>query len=212
MQGEVSRIDRLSFERRLWQNGFKYIAGVDEVGRGPLAGPVYACAIILPVGFFNPMVRDSKRVPPARRTALSVMLQNMAVAFGIGQASPAEIDELNIRQASLTAMRRAVGNLPVAPDFILVDGRDAPAFRTPSKTIIKGDDKSFTIAAASIVAKVIRDEVMCDLHRNYPGYALDCNKGYGTAEHIAALKLLGPTPMHRQSFIKGILFDTGAIE
>ena len=187
------------------------IAGVDEVGRGPLAGPVYACAVIFPCGYFHPAVRDSKKLSPEVRTDLAGILQNSATALRIGQASPAEVDRINIRQASLLAMQRAITNLPVQPDFILVDGCDLPEFRVPAKAVVQGDDKSFTIAAASIVAKVLRDDLMRKMHQRYPGYGLDCNKGYGTAQHIAALKSLGPTPLHRQTFITKIIFQSGVV-
>jgi len=188
------------------------VAGVDEVGRGPLAGPVYACAVVFSTGYFHPAVRDSKKLSSGKRSELAQLLRRNAMGFGIGQASPSEIDEFNIKQASMIAMQRAVENLPLNPEFILVDGRDLPDFSIPAKAIIKGDDKSFTIAAASIIAKVLRDEVMINLHQRYPGYALDCNKGYGTAGHIAALQELGPTPMHRHSFIQRIMFGTGVTE
>ena len=209
MKGE-SPINRLSFERRLRQKGFNFIAGVDEVGRGPLAGPVYACAVILPAEFFHPAVRDSKRVSPDRRAELAGILAREALAVGIGRSEPAEIDTCNIRRASQKAMQRAVADLGIRPDFILIDGNDPPDFSVPARAIVGGDDKSFTIAAASIIAKVMRDELMINLDRMYPGYALDCNKGYGTAEHITALKMLGPTPLHRRSFLKRIILDTGA--
>jgi len=197
----------LAFEKRLWQNGYRFVAGVDEVGRGPLAGPVLACAVIFPVNFFIPAVRDSKKLSAGKRSELSGLLRNACSGLGIGQASPAEIDEYNIRQAVMIAMQRAVSKISGQPDFILVDGKDCPDFPVPARAIVRGDEKSFTIAAASIIAKVLRDRIMQSFHYYYPGYAFDCNKGYGTARHVAALKELGPTPLHRRSFIQHIFTE-----
>ncbi len=199
----------MAFEKRLWQKGYRFVAGVDEVGRGPLAGPVIACAVIFPVDFFIQAVRDSKKLSASKRSELSGLLRRACHSWGIGQASPAEIDEYNIRQAAMIAMQRAVSNISGRPDFILVDGKDCPDFSIPAKAIVRGDEKSFTVAAASIIAKVFRDQMMQTFHSYYPGYAFDCNKGYGTARHVAALKELGPTPLHRRSFIQHIIYGTG---
>ncbi|MEO1089214.1 MAG: ribonuclease HII [Pseudomonadota bacterium] len=175
------------------------IAGIDEVGRGPWAGPVVACALVLhrPV----PGLADSKTLSAKRRVALTAILSDPAVAaFAIGAASAAEIDRINVRQATFLAMRRAVDRLPVRPLRLLIDGRDAPDFGLPAGAVIGGDGKIDAIAAASIVAKTARDALMAGLARRHPGYGWQTNVGYGTAEHRAALARLGVTAHHRRSF------------
>lgn len=179
------------------------VAGVDEVGRGPLCGPVVAAAVILDPRNLPPGLAgldDSKRLTPARRDHYAALLKTCA-SVGIGAASVVEIDRLNILQASLLAMRRALAALPETPDAALVDGNRAPAgLAFPVRTLVKGDSLSLSIAAASVIAKVVRDRAMLRLDRRHPGYGWDHNAGYGTAEHLAALRRLGVTPHHRRSF------------
>lgn len=175
------------------------IAGIDEAGRGPLAGPVFAAAVILaPAPIAG--IADSKQLPAARRSALAVIIRERAVGWAIGRAEVEEIDRLNILQASLLAMQRAVAALAPRPDLALVDGRDSPALPCRVKTIVRGDVFVKAISAASILAKVARDAEMVALDEHYPGYGLARHKGYGTPEHLAALRRLGPAPIHRCSF------------
>lgn len=176
------------------------VAGIDEVGRGPLAGPVYAAAVILDPARLPRGLDDSKAMTAeARETAFEKIMER-ALAVGIGVASVAEIDEINILQATMLAMRRAADQLSVAPVLALVDGNRAPALACPVETIIEGDAKSTSIAAASIIAKVTRDRVMCALDLEHPGYNWARNKGYGTRDHLDALDRLGPSVQHRRSF------------
>ena len=198
-------IDRLAYERKLWYKGYSIIAGIDEAGRGPLAGSVYAAAIIFEKEFIIPEVKDSKKLSEKKRELLFALIKENAISYAIGIASEKEIDEINIRQASILAMQRAVKVLNIKPDFLLVDGFDLPDSNIPSEGIIKGDDKSFTIAAASIIAKVSRDAYMKDLDKKYPNYKFAKNKGYGTKEHIEAIKKYGITPVHRKSFLTRII-------
>lgn len=197
-------MDPLFFEKQLWQKGYSAIAGIDEVGRGPLAGPVYACAVIFHRSYFQAGVRDSKKVSEKKRIILSNLLTGHALSWAIGQASVAEIDEMNIRQATFLAMKRAVKGLQIPADYLLIDGEEIPGVSLPMTALIKGDARSFTIGAASIIAKVKRDTYMLHLDRVYPSYGFKTNKGYGTAEHIRALKLHGVTPYHRNTFLKKI--------
>ena len=187
-------------ENIFWQQGLKYIAGVDEAGRGPLAGPVVAAAVILPPGTMIPYLNDSKQLAAARREELFVRIERVAAGYGVGICSAEEIDRLNIFGAVMQAMRSALSALPVRPELVLVDGfpiRDLPLRQ---KAIPGGDGLSLSIAAASVVAKVTRDRIMLDLHRLYPEYGFDRNKGYGTEEHRLALARHGPSPEHRRSF------------
>ena len=176
------------------------VAGVDEAGRGPLAGPVTAAAVILDPARPIAGLDDSKRLTAARRQSLAVEIQDKALAWCLASASPAEIDRLNILQASLLAMRRAVAGLRVQPTLTLVDGNRCPPLEGPVEAIVGGDARIAAIAAASILAKVSRDEEMTRLDRLYPGYGLAIHKGYPTAHHLAALAALGPSPIHRHSF------------
>ena len=178
-----------------------YLCGIDEVGRGPLAGPVVACAVILPKDCDILWLNDSKKLSAAKRDELYDEIMDKAVAVGLGMASPARIDEINILQATYEAMRQAIGNLKVKPDLLLNDAVTIPEVVIPQVPIIKGDAKSVSIAAASIVAKVTRDRLMEEYDKVLPGYGFASNKGYGSAEHIKALQTLGPTPIHRRSFI-----------
>ncbi|MCW8963497.1 MAG: ribonuclease HII [Gammaproteobacteria bacterium] len=178
----------------------QFIAGVDEVGRGPLAGPVIAAAVILDPDNQIDGLRDSKKLTEKRRQQLSVIIQERAASFAFGRAEVEEIDELNILHASLLAMQRAVLALHIQPDHALVDGNRAPALSCSVTTIIKGDDKEDAIAAASIIAKVKRDQEMLDLHQSFPDYGFDRHKGYPTRLHIQALQQHGVTIHHRRSF------------
>jgi len=192
-----------TFENAARAQGFGLICGIDEAGRGPWAGPVVAGAVILdPQTMSDNLIRgldDSKKLKAAIREDLLAELKTVAL-IGVGQASVDEIDELNILQATFLAMRRAVEMLGEAPDFALVDGNRAPSLPCPAQTVIKGDGKSLSIAASSIVAKVTRDRGMADLAQTYPGYGWENNAGYGTKQHQSALRELGVTPEHRKSY------------
>jgi ribonuclease HII len=187
------------FERKLRSQGFKYIAGIDEVGRGPLAGPVVAAAVILPEDFYLPGVDDSKKLNEQKREEYFAKIQEEAIAIGVGVIEAAEIDAINILEASKKAMLQAVVEMPSTPDYLLID---AVSLETPypSESLIKGDARSISIAAASIVAKVTRDSMMRKLDKVYPHYGFATNMGYGTAAHLAALKQYGAAPIHRTSF------------
>lgn len=176
------------------------LAGVDEVGRGPLAGDVVAAAVILDPGRPIPGLRDSKKLPPARREELAHLIRDHALAWAVARASVQEIDELNILQASLLAMRRAVEALAPQPQYVLVDGNRLPRWSYPSEPVVKGDDRVPAIAAASILAKVQRDSELIALEQQYPGYGFATHKGYPTKLHLRALQELGVTPVHRRSF------------
>ena len=178
-----------------------YIAGIDEAGRGPLAGPVVAAAVILPKDIFLPFLNDSKKVTEKRRDVLFDEIKQNAIAYGIGIASNTLIDEINILQATYEAMREAINELEKTPDVLLVDAVHIPDINIKQVGIIKGDAKSVNIAAASILAKVTRDRLMAEYDKIYPEYGFASNKGYGTATHIAALKEIGPCAIHRKSFI-----------
>lgn len=176
------------------------IAGVDEAGRGPLAGPVVAAAVILDPARVIPGLADSKKLSARQREQLYALIRRDALAFAIASASEDEIDRLNIQEATLLAMRRAVDRLAAAPSEVLVDGNRLPALPIPARAIVRGDDTEPCIMAASILAKVSRDAGMDELHQQYPAYGFDRHRGYGTASHLAALHRLGPCPAHRQSF------------
>lgn len=178
-----------------------YVAGIDEAGRGPLAGPVVAAAVILPKDIFLPFLNDSKKVTEKRRDVLFDEIKQNAIAYGIGIASNTLIDEINILQATYEAMREAINSLEKTPDVLLVDAVHIPDINIKQVGIVKGDAKSVNIAAASILAKVTRDRIMAEYDKIYPEYGFASNKGYGTATHIAALKEVGPCAIHRKSFI-----------
>ena len=190
------------FEHEKHAQGYKYICGVDEAGRGPLAGPVFAAAVILPEDYEIDGVNDSKKLSDKRRRELFPIIQQEAVSFGIAFASQEEIDEINILQATFLAMRRAMEQLNPQPEFALIDGNRETDFGVPCKTVIKGDSLSANIAAASVLAKVTRDNWMMEAAEKYPGYGFEIHKGYGTKAHYAALEKLGPCPIHRRSFLK----------
>ncbi len=200
LREERERLFRMSSYEREYRD-FSYICGIDEVGRGPLAGPVVAAAVILPKDCEILYINDSKKLSEAKREALYDEIMEKAVAVGVGMVSPARIDEINILQATYEAMRQAIGKLSIQPDVLLNDAVTIPGVAIRQVPIIKGDAKSVSIAAASIIAKVTRDRLMREYEEILPGYGFASNKGYGSGEHIAALKKLGPTPIHRQSFI-----------
>ncbi len=189
-------------ERELWRGGLRFVAGVDEVGRGPLAGPVCVAAVIFAADArLIEGVDDSKKLGRAAREALAPLIVERALAVAIAFAPPDEIDRVNIRQATLLAMTRAVAGLAVRPDFALIDGRDVPpGLLCSARAMVRGDALSFSIAAASIVAKVARDRMMTRLDAHYPGYGFAAHAGYGTRAHRVALTALGPCPAHRRTF------------
>lgn len=189
------------FEREARDLGYSRIAGLDEVGRGPLAGPVIAAAVILPDGYTHPHLNDSKKLSPARRRAVrDHLLATPGVLWALGEATVEEIDTINILQASLLAMRRAYEKLATTPDFLLIDGNRGLRGPLPERTIVSGDALCRSIAAASIIAKEHRDDLMDELAKIYPHYGLDQHKGYGTAVHRAAIQTHGLTPIHRRTF------------
>lgn len=198
--GENGEADLLEFEKLCARQGFKAVAGVDEAGRGPLAGPVVAAAVILPPGVALPGVTDSKKLSAQKRDLYFDMILDTALVVGIGFSSHEEIDRINILQASLAAMRKAVRKLATKADFLLVDGTFKVPVRLPQRTIVKGDSLSLSIAAASIIAKVTRDRLMIDADAKYPGYGFAEHKGYGCASHLQAIASLGPCPIHRTTF------------
>jgi ribonuclease HII len=199
-QAEEARLDRLTeFERQLWSAGVQRVGGTDEVGMAPLAGPVIAAAVILQPGARLRGVDDSKKLTPEQRERLDPEIRRAAVAWAIGRAEVEEIDRLNIYQAGLLALKRAVLALSPQPEHLLVDARRLD-LALPQQPIIQGDAKSLTIGAASIVAKVHRDRLMAELDARHPGYRLAENKGYPTPDHLEALRRLGPSPIHRRSF------------
>jgi ribonuclease HII len=188
------------FERMYYRRGYQKIAGVDEVGRGPLAGPVVAAAVILPKNGIGPQLFDSKQISPKKREELYSTILKEALGVGVGVVGQEEIDCINIFQATLKAMISAIENLPFPPDFLLIDGTQGLKFSVPQKSIVKGDRLSNSIAAASIVAKVTRDRMMEECHQKYPQYNFAKHKGYGTKEHRSAIEKFGVCELHRKSF------------
>lgn len=189
-------------EHEWFQKGYCTICGVDEAGRGPLAGPVCAAAVILPPDLEIPGLDDSKKLSDKKRRELFPLIQEQAVAYGIAFVSHEEIDSINILQATYLAMERAINALHVKPDLALIDGNRAKDFGIPAETVIKGDSLSMSIAAASVLAKVTRDDLMLKMAEEYPGYGFEIHKGYGTKAHYEALTKLGPCPIHRMTFLK----------
>ena len=198
----MSKINMWEIENSCYCEDIKIICGVDEAGRGPLAGPVCAAAVILPEGLEIPGLTDSKKLTDKKRRELYPLIQEQAISYGIGFASEKEIDEINILQATFLAMQRALDQLEVKPDLALIDGNREKDFGIPVKTVVKGDSLSMNIAAASILAKVTRDDLMMLLAEEYPQYGFEIHKGYGTKAHYAALTEYGPSPIHRLSFLK----------
>ena len=199
--------DKLAYEKEMLAFGAEYIAGVDEVGRGPFAGPVVCAAVILPLDAENLIegVDDSKKVKEERREQLAALIRERAVAYKICEESPETIDEINILEATKRCMKRAVEGLSVQPDVVFVDGNFRIDIELPQQNIVRGDALSYSIGAASLLAKVYRDSLMREYDKQYPQYGFARHKGYGTAMHIRALKEFGPCPIHRKTFIKKIL-------
>ena len=191
-----------SHEKELMSSGYKYVCGCDEAGRGPLCGPVVAAAVILPVDIEIPGLNDSKKLTEKRREALFDIIKESAIAYAISEVSPEEIDEINILNASMLAMKRAVDALPVKADFALIDGNCSRGFEIPTRTVVKGDSISASIAAASILAKVTRDRGCIELDRLYPEYGIAQHKGYPTKLHMDAVRQYGPSAIHRKTFLK----------
>ena len=195
-------MDKLLYERELTEKGYKYICGVDEVGRGPLAGPVVCAAVIMPLDDIIEGVDDSKKLSAKKRENLSESILRKAIAFNICLIEPQIIDEINILEATKLCMKNAVEGLSIQPDFVLTDGNMTLDISLPQRSIIKGDSLSYSIGAASIIAKVYRDMLMDEYDKLYPEYAFASNKGYGTAEHIKGIIRAGICPVHRRSFTK----------
>ena len=198
---ERERLEGMRSYERQYEESCTYICGIDEAGRGPLAGPVVAAAVILPAGLVIPYVNDSKKLTEKRREALYPEILEKALSVGVGVVPAARIDEINILQATYEAMRQAIGQLSVRPDVLLNDAVRIPAVEIPQVPIIKGDAKSISIACASVIAKVTRDRMMKEYDAIYPEYGFAGHKGYGTAAHIAAIRQYGPSPIHRRTFI-----------
>jgi ribonuclease HII len=201
-KSEKNRLTKLTKpEAHAWLQGYRCVAGVDEAGRGPLAGPVFAAACMIPQGVFFPGINDSKLLSPEKRHQLFLQIKaHPEVRYGIGRVDHEMIDQINIYQASLEAMRRAIAQLSTPPDYILVDGVNLPLPGIISQRVVHGDRLSQMIAAASIIAKETRDQIMLEYHALYPVYGFDAHKGYGTEQHRAALAEHGPCPIHRRSF------------
>lgn len=198
----MQEITMWEIEDENYAEGFQVICGVDEAGRGPLAGPVCAAAVILPPHTRIPGLNDSKKLTDKKRRELFPVICEQAVAYGIGMATEQEIDEINILQATFLAMQRALDQLQVRPDLALIDGNRQKDFGLPVKTVVKGDSLSANIAAASVLAKVTRDDLMIRQAEQFPEYGFEIHKGYGTKAHYAALEQYGPSPIHRMTFLK----------
>ena len=198
----MSEMTMWEIEEEVYAEGYTVICGVDEAGRGPLAGPVCAAAVILPRGHQIPGLNDSKKLTDKKRRELFPLIKDQAIAYGIGMASHKEIDEINILQATYLAMERAISQLEGKADIALIDGNRAKDFGMAVRTVVKGDSLSANIAAASVLAKVTRDDLMVEMAREFPGYGFEVHKGYGTKAHYEALRNLGPCPIHRMTFLK----------
>jgi ribonuclease HII len=199
-QPEVRPVDMRLFEKRAYRQGYQVLAGVDEAGRGPLAGPVVAAAVVLPKRVRLPGVKDSKLLTPEEREYFYERIRSSALAAGVGWVDPSEIDRINILQATFKAMLMAISRLKVRPDYLLIDGPYKLPLEIGQEGIAGGDNLSASIAAASVIAKVHRDRLMRQYHSKYPQYGFDRHKGYGTAAHRAALREFGPCPLHRMTF------------
>ena len=198
----MSEINMWQFEESCYEKGYKLVCGVDEAGRGPLAGPVCAAAVILPPNINIPGLNDSKKLSDKRRRELFPVIKEQALAYAITFADETEIDNINILQATFRAMEQAVSQLSVAPDYILVDGNKLPQLPADAQAVVHGDSLSASIAAASVLAKVARDDVMLEAANTYPEYGFDIHKGYGTKAHYEALSQYGPCKLHRMTFLK----------
>ncbi len=198
----MSGVNMWQIEQSFFEKGFHVICGVDEAGRGPLAGPVCAAAVILPENVEIPGLNDSKKLSDKKRRELFPVIKETALAYGIAFADHGEIDQINILQATYLAMERAISKLAIKPDFALIDGNRAKDFGIPVETVVSGDSLSASIAAASVLAKVTRDDYMIALSAQYPQYQFDIHKGYGTKAHYEALAKFGPSPVHRMTFLK----------
>ena len=198
----MSQIDMWEIEDSLRANGYELICGVDEAGRGPLAGPVCAAAVILPRDAEIPGLNDSKKLSDKKRRELYPIIKEKALCYGIGFASHEEIDQINILQATYLAMERALSQLTITPQQVLIDGNRAKDFGLPVRTVVHGDSLSMSIAAASVLAKVTRDDLMLEMAKEYPQYGFEIHKGYGTKAHYEALRTYGACPIHRNSFLK----------
>ena len=198
----MSERNMWEFEQKYFDSGVKLVCGVDEAGRGPLAGPVCAAAVILPANIDIPGLDDSKKLTDKRRRELFPIIQEQAIAYAIAFADHEEIDNINILQATFLAMERAINGLSVRPEVALIDGNRQKDFGLTVETIVQGDSRSASIAAASILAKVTRDDVMLEMAEKYPQYGFEVHKGYGTKAHYAALAENGPSPIHRMTFLK----------
>jgi len=198
----MSAVNMWEIENGFFQQGYKVICGIDEAGRGPLAGPVCAAAVILPANIEIPGLTDSKKLTDKKRRELFPVIKEQAIAYGIGLASEKEIDEINILQATFLAMERALDQLSLKPDLALIDGNREKDFGIQVKTVVKGDSLSANIAAASILAKVTRDDIMMEYANTFPQYGFEIHKGYGTKAHYAALTEHGACDIHRMSFLK----------
>jgi ribonuclease HII len=198
----MSEINMWQIEQSFFEKGYDVICGVDEAGRGPLAGPVCAAAVILPANIEIPGLDDSKKLSDKRRRELFPLIKEKAIAYGIAFVDHAKIDEVNILQATYLAMEQAIAQLAVKPQLALVDGNRAKDFGVPVETVVHGDSLSASIAAASVLAKVTRDDMMLELAKDYPEYGFEIHKGYGTKAHYAALTAHGPSPIHRATFLR----------
>ncbi len=198
----MSEVNLWEIENAHFEQGIEIICGVDEAGRGPLAGPVCAAAVILPKGLVIPGLNDSKKLTDKRRRELMPIIKEQALAYGIAFATHEEIDQINILQATFLAMERALEQLKIRPDLALIDGNRQKDFGIKVETVVKGDSRSANIAAASVLAKVTRDDYMEAMALEYPGYGFEIHKGYGTKAHYEALRNLGPSPIHRMTFLK----------
>ena len=203
----MSEKNMWEIENALKQQGIGVICGVDEAGRGPLAGPVYAAAVILPENLEIPGLDDSKKLTDKRRRELMPIIKEQAIAYGIGFATEKEIDEINILQATFLAMERAIAQLKGKAEFALIDGNREKDFGIPVMTVVKGDSRSANIAAASVLAKVSRDDYMDEMAKQYPQYGFEIHKGYGTKAHYEALRTYGHCPLHRVTFLKKFYGD-----
>jgi len=204
----LNKTDLLFYEREVRKAGYRCIAGVDEAGRGPLAGPVVAAAVIFPCDHESiDGINDSKKLSPKQRATLKPIIESKALYIGLGIISEQEIDRLNILQATLLAMKQAILSLRLLPDYLLIDGRDAPRCDIAHRCLIHGDGLSLSIAAASIIAKITRDEIMLEYDKQYPRYGFAQHKGYGTLRHLQAIRCYGLSPIHRRSFKPKVLQD-----